>query len=223
MKVAIHQSQYHPWINYYRKIAQSDIFVFLDEVQFQKNGLQNRNKIKTNTGEKWITIPVKQSLNQKISTVESLGVRWKKKHCNSIKQNYKNSKIIFEDLYGNVYQNNVTNLSEINRNIIESTCKYFGIDFEFILQSELNPDGMKSDLIIDICNKLKCGTYISGPGALSYLDEDNFRRNNIEIIVLENKTIEYNQYHQEIGFIPDLSTLDFILSTKSLWQNHLKF
>ena len=87
----------------------------------------------------------------------------------------------------------------------------------------MNPDGMKSDLIIDICNKLKCGTYISGPGALSYLDEDNFRRNNIEIIVLENKTIEYNQYHQEIGFIPDLSTLDFILSTKSLWQNHLKF
>jgi len=223
MKVAIHQSQYHPWINYYTKIAQADIFVFLDEVQFQKNGLQNRNKIKTNTGEKWITIPVKQSLDQKISAVESLGVRWKKKHYNSIKQNYKNSKIIFEYLYGNVYQNNVTNLSEINRNIIESTCKYFGIDIEFILQSELNPDGMKSDLIIDICNKLKCGTYISGPGALSYLDEDNFRRNNIEIIVLENKTIEYNQYHQEIGFIPDLSTLDFILNTKSLWQNHLKF
>ena len=146
-----------------------------------------------------------------------------KKHYNSILQNYKKSKIIFEDLYGNVYQNNVTNMSEINRNIIESTCKYFGIDTKIILQSELNPEGMKSDLITDICNKLKCDTYISGPGALSYLDEDNFRRNNIEIIVLENKTIEYNQYHQEIGFIPDLSTLDFILSTKSLWQNHLKF
>ena len=114
-------------------------------------------------------------------------------------------------------------MSEINRNIIESTCNYFGIDTEIILQSELNPEGMKSDLITDICKKLKCDTYISGPGALSYLNEVDFRRNNIEIIVLENKTIEYNQYHKEIGFIPDLSTLDFILSTKSLWQNHLKF
>ena len=46
MKVAIHQPQYHPWINYYIKIAKADIFVFLDDVQFQKNGLQNRNKIK---------------------------------------------------------------------------------------------------------------------------------------------------------------------------------
>ena len=47
MKVAIHQPQYHPWINYYRKIARADIFVYLNDVQFQKNGLQNRNKIKT--------------------------------------------------------------------------------------------------------------------------------------------------------------------------------
>ena len=78
MKVAIHQSQYHPWINYYIKISKADYFVFLDDVQFQKNGLQNRNKIKTLTGEQWITIPIKQSLDQKISAVESLGNRWKK-------------------------------------------------------------------------------------------------------------------------------------------------
>jgi len=222
MKVAIHQSQYHPWINYYIKISKADYFVFLDDVQFQKNGLQNRNKIKTLTGEQWITIPIKQSLDQKISAVESQGNQWKKKHYNSITQNYKNSKSIFEELYGDMYQNNITNLSDINRNIIESTCKYFGIGTKIILQSELKPKGVKSDLIIDICQTLKCDTYISGPGAISYLNENDFHRNNIDIIVLENITLQYDQIHQKIGFIPDLSSLDFILSTKS-WQNHIKF
>jgi hypothetical protein len=222
MKVAIHQSQYHPWINYYIKISKADYFVFLDDVQFQKNGLQNRNKIKTLTGEQWITVPIKQSLDQKISAVESQGNRWKKKHFNSIIQNYKNSRSIFEELYGEMYLNNVTNLSEINRNIIESTCKYFEIGTNTILQSELKPKGTKSDLIIDICKKLKCDTYISGAGAISYLNKNDFHRNNIDIMFLENITLQYNQIHQEIGFIPDLSSLDFILSTKS-WQNYIKF
>ncbi len=223
MKVAIHQSQYHPWINYYIKIAKADIFIFLDEVQFQKNGLQNRNKIKTLSGEKWITIPVKQSISQKISEVQSQGVLWKKKHYNSITQNYKNSVLIFNDLYGEIYQNNVTNLSNINRSIIESTCKYFSIDSEIISQSELKTEGKKSDLIIDICKKLKCDTYISGPGAISYLEKENFKKNNIDIIVHENITLKYDQNHLDIGFIPNLSSLDFILSTKSLWHNHIKF
>lgn len=223
MKVAVHQSQYHPWINYYIKISKADYFVFLDDVQFQKNGLQNRNKIKTITGEQWITIPVKQSLEQKIYAVESQGNQWKKKHYNSITQNYKNSKSIFEELYGDMYQNNTTNLSDINRSIIQSTCKYFGIGTKIILQSELKPKGVKSDLIIDICQTLKCDTYISGPGAISYLDKDLFHINDIDLKVLDNITLEYNQNHQEIGFIPDLSTLDFILSTKSSWQNHIKF
>jgi len=223
MRVAIHQSQYHPWINYYIKISKADIFVFLDEVQFQKNGIQNRNKIKTSSGDKWITIPVKQTLGQKISVVESDGIYWKKKHYKSITQNYKNSELIFNDIYGEIYQNNVTNLSDINRNIIESTCKYFGIATEFISQSELKPEGKKSDLIIDICKKLKCDTYISGSGAESYLEKENFKRNNIDITVLDNITIKYNQNHRNVGFIPDLSSLDFILCTKSLWNNYIKF
>ena len=223
MKVAIHQSQYHPWINYYIKIAKADIFIFLDEVQFQKNGLQNRNKIKTFSGEKWITIPVKQSISQKISEVESQGILWKKKHYNSITQNYKNSVLMFNNLYGEIYQNNDTNLSNINRSIIESNCKFFGIDTEIITQSELKTEGKKSDLILDICKILKCDTYISGPGAISYLDKKNFESNNIDIIVLENISLKYNQNHQDIGFIPDLSALDFILNTNSLWKNYINF
>ena len=46
MIVSIHQPQYMPWLPYFSKIASCDTFVFLDDVQFQKNGIQNRNQLK---------------------------------------------------------------------------------------------------------------------------------------------------------------------------------
>ena len=223
MKIAIHQPQYHPWINYYRKIAKADIFVYLDNVQFQKNGLQNRNKIKTVSGESWITIPIKQSLVQKISAVETQGVKWKKKHFKTISQNYKSSAQLFRDLYANVYEDNVSQMSKINRRITDITCKYFNINTEMFLQSDLGICGTKSDLIIEICNHLNCSTYVSGPGALSYLEEDIFKENNISIEVMDNISLEYKQYFPEIDFVPDLSVLDFILCTKSSWNELIKF
>ena len=60
MRVSIHQPQYLPWFPYIQKIISSDLFIFLDSVDFQKNGLQNRNKILTSNGPAWLTVPVNQ-------------------------------------------------------------------------------------------------------------------------------------------------------------------
>src|SRR5256885_17176030 len=58
MKLAIHQPQYLPWLGYLAKWAAADAFVFLDTVQYEKNGWQNRNRIKTAAGPRWVTVPV---------------------------------------------------------------------------------------------------------------------------------------------------------------------
>ncbi|MBI3637246.1 MAG: WbqC family protein, partial [Candidatus Rokubacteria bacterium] len=47
MKVAIHQPHYLPWLGYLAKWAAADVFIVLDTVQYEKNGWQNRNRIKT--------------------------------------------------------------------------------------------------------------------------------------------------------------------------------
>ena len=62
MKVGIHQPHYLPWLPYFIKIAKCDIFIVLDNVDFQKNGLQNRNQIKTDKGYQWLTVPVEHKL-----------------------------------------------------------------------------------------------------------------------------------------------------------------
>ena len=64
MKVAIHQPHYLPWLGYLAKWAAADLFVFLDTVQYEKSGYQNRNRIKTRDGPRWLTVPVHAHLGQ---------------------------------------------------------------------------------------------------------------------------------------------------------------
>ena len=79
--VAIHQPNFLPWIGYFYKIVKSDIFVFLDNVQYTKNSFINRNKIKTSQGEMWLTVPVSFSFGQLIRKVRINNlVDWQKKH-----------------------------------------------------------------------------------------------------------------------------------------------
>ena len=97
MIVSIHQPQYMPWLPYFSKIASADTFVFLDKVQFQKNGLHNRNELKNSNGRFWLTIPVSANLGDKLNDVKISDQRWSKKHIKSIKINYgKSGYIDFE-------------------------------------------------------------------------------------------------------------------------------
>jgi hypothetical protein len=88
MIVTIHQPQYLTWLGFFNKCACSDILVLLDDVQFQKNGFQNRTKIKTDTGWQWLTVPVSYSHPAIISEVKTgLNSNWQKKQCKALIQN----------------------------------------------------------------------------------------------------------------------------------------
>ena len=67
VRVAIHQPHYLPWLGYLAKWAAADVFVFLDTVQYEKNGWQNRNRIKTAAGPRWLTVPVHARLGTPIA------------------------------------------------------------------------------------------------------------------------------------------------------------
>lgn len=51
MKIGIHQPNFVPWLPFFYKMQQSDVFVCMINCQFEKNGFQNR----FNIGEDWIT------------------------------------------------------------------------------------------------------------------------------------------------------------------------
>ena len=89
MKVAIHQPHYLPWLGYFAKWAAADLFVVLDTVQYEKNGWQNRNRIKTREGPRWLTVPVNARLGTAIHAVTvDTSQPWRARHFTLIENNY---------------------------------------------------------------------------------------------------------------------------------------
>jgi len=86
---AIHQPHYLPWLGYLAKWAAADVFVFLDTVQYEKNGWQNRNRIKTAAGPRWLTVPVHARLGTPLGLVTvDAGQPWGARHLRAIEHAY---------------------------------------------------------------------------------------------------------------------------------------
>ena len=212
--VAIHQPQYLPWVPYCDKSDQCDIFVYLDTVQFQKNGVQNRNQIKTAQGPIWLSVPAHASLNTAVKDVTIDGSRWVKKHIRSIEMNYSKARHI--DLFHGdlvpVLERGWTHLSDLNIAVTEWMFSALGIASKRIRASELDVTGSREDLLLNICKAVSATTYLSGQGAKSYMDPGSFKNQGVDIRFQEYRSQPYEQCHRGIDFVPDLSALDLILN-----------
>jgi hypothetical protein len=80
--IAVLQPNYIPWKGYFDIIEYVDEFVFLDDVQYKKRDLRNRNKIKTQHGTSWLAVPVisKNNFYPNINKTKIDGDLWKRKH-----------------------------------------------------------------------------------------------------------------------------------------------
>ena len=131
MRVAILQSNYIPWKGYFDIIGSVDAFVLYDDMQYTKNDWRNRNKIKTQNGLQWLSIPVRQeNLHQKINETKIIDAKWNINHYRSISQSYakaphfKAQKEWLEALYMNATSEYI---SGINRHFIDAICEKLGI------------------------------------------------------------------------------------------------
>ena len=93
MIVSIHQPAYLPWLGYFHKILRSDVFVFLDTVQLEKNGFANRNRVRTRSGVRWLTVPllIKGHMGRSIRGMQiNRAAGWQRKHLRTMEQAYRN-------------------------------------------------------------------------------------------------------------------------------------
>ena len=212
MIISIHLPQYLPWDNFFKKIKKSDCFIFLDNVEFQKNGLQNRNQIKTSNGPIWLTVPIKQKLGQKISDVEIDNSKdWKKKHWKTISENYNKSKHFdnFKGNFQNIFLSNWNNLSELNIKIILEILMILNIKTKIYKASDLKVKGKSTELLVNLCKKINSKTYMSGEGGKNYLELEKFKEAGIQVIFEKNINQKpYKQNHDNVGFVQNLSIID---------------
>ena len=212
LRVAAIQSSFIPWRGYFDFIANVDMFVFYDDVQYSKNGWRNRNKIKTPKGAEWLTVPVvRRSLAQLISEIRIRDdCTWRKKHHSAWSANYCAAPYFDEvmELLGDLEKPQERTISELNIHLTRRICDYLEIKTPMILSSDLSLRGIKTERLIDLLKKLNATTYLSGPSADAYLDKDLFRQNGIR---LEYKSYDYAPYPQLWGdFIGEVTVLDLI-------------
>jgi len=214
-KVCIHQPDFLPFLGFYQKLKRSDIYIALDHVQFIKRGWQNRDRIKSQNGEIWLTVPVENKGNYKqllMDTKLDDSQQWREKHLNTIKSCYGKAphfKSYFEKIEA-IYRQPHGTLTKLNLSFIRFFLDIFKMDIPIKKSSEMNPDGAKNELLIDLCKKISAAKYITGTGATEYLDDAMFKANGIELEVVSFNPKPYPQLFGD--FIPNLSAVDFLFN-----------
>ncbi len=214
MKVAIHQPQYLPWVPYCDKADNCDLFVYLDNVQYQKNGMQNRNQIKTATGPTWLTVPVHAALTKTIAETGIADPRWQKKHVRSIEMNYSRAPHLdwFAKELKPILEREWLTLADLNISVTDWIFDRLGVTCKRVRASELGATGSADELVVNICKAVGATIYISGQGARDYQDENKFKSCGIELQYQEYHNQPYSQCFPDTGFVADLSALDLILN-----------
>jgi hypothetical protein len=216
MIAAIHQPNYLPWLGYFYKICRCDVFVLLDNVQYSKNNIINRNKIKTPQGPIWLTVGVltKDRHGQLINEVAiNNGVPWNKTHYKSLAQNY--SKAAYFEKYSpyfeRIYESQWLNLADLNETLIRTICQLLGFEHvRFTRASELAASGTETEHLIGICKAVGANTYLSGFGGKKYMDEDSFEKEGIKLEYYDFKHPAYRQLWGD--FTPNLSIVDLLFN-----------
>lgn len=208
------QPGYLPWLGFFDQLMRADVFVFYDDVQYDKNGWRNRNRIKSPSGPHWLTVPVRvASLEQRIAETEIDNRQaWARKHVGSVRQFYARAPFVrrylpeLEELLARRWER----LVELDVAVVELMCGWLGVRRQLVRSSELRIEGERSERLLHLCERFGARRYLSGNAAQSYLDTALFARHGVEVVWQNYQHPVYPQQHGE--FVPFLSTLDLLLN-----------
>lgn len=221
--VTIHQPEHLSYLGFFHKVSMADTLVLLDNVQFEKNYFQNRNRIYTNTGVQYITVPVVNSYGNNINQTEIAKEfinSIKRKNVRAIEMAY--SKTPYWKVYGNdfldVYNKDEVTISDYNENLLKFVLNSLNIEVDIVKASELSVSGAKTELLLDICHKVGADKYISGKSGLDYLDKDKFD------VQLEFQNFIHPIYTQwgKDRFEPYMSVIDALFNVGDNIMNIIK-
>lgn len=214
--VAIHQPNFIPWLGYFHKIAHSDVFVFLDDVEYTKNSFINRNRIKTPRGAQWLTIPVVYSGRSKQKICETQIFNPKKsikKILSMLEMNYKKAQYFQEYFhpFKNIISKEFETLAELNIEINKWICDILNLNTEVQISSDLSIEtDDATERLISICEYFNASSYLSGFGGSNYQEKEQFAAVKIELITSSFIQKEYDQLWGD--YIPNLSVIDALFN-----------
>lgn len=216
MKIGILQPGYLPWLGFFEQMYRSNIFVIYDDVQYDKHGWRNRNRIKTANGIQWLTVPVHVSLKEPLLIKEvriDNRQNWAKKHLLSIRQNYAKAPFLKEyiNIFEEAYSKEWEYLVDVAMYFITKLAECLHMkDKEIIMSSTLHVKGDRIERLINICKIFNADTFYEGAVGKNYIDEGYFNRHGIKV---EYQDYKHPVYKQLYGvFVPYLSAIDLLFN-----------
>jgi hypothetical protein len=216
MRIVILQPSYLPWRGYFHQLFRSDVFVFYDDVQYDKNGWRNRNRIRTSIGWQWITVPIltKGRFGQAINEVRiNNSERWREKHWRAIQQAYQRAPFFQEyaPFFKHVYTREREMLADLDIHLTIEIAKLLGVQrTRFVRSSDLGIKGDRVGRILNICKHFGAKEYLVGPSAQAYMMDELFTREGIRVEYQQYDYPSYPQVYQP--FVPQLSIIDLLFN-----------
>lgn len=181
-----------------------------------KKQWHNRNKIRTEYGSKWLTVPVHAIFGENINTVQiDSSKNWILEHENAISSSYESSNFFHQYFpqITSIFSKHHSKLIDLNIDLIILMCKILEIKTKIIRSSELEIHSSGSRRILDICKKLDADEYLSGIMGRNYLVLEDFIQNKIQVIFQDYVHPTYRQAYTP--FLPNMGILDLVLNEGS--------
>lgn len=210
------QPTYLPYLGYFHLIAEVDVFVFLDDVQFARRSWQSRNRILGAGGEIMLTVPVKKhDRDTPVCGIEIADDQpWREKHLASIRHAYAGRPGAAEGLafLEDLLRRHVDGkLADLNIDIVQAAAAELGLGATFVRASSLGAGGKRSDHLLELCRAVGAESYLSPAGSADYMEQDDvFRAAGFPARFQAFVQVDYPQRRKD--FVPYMSFVDALMN-----------
>lgn len=223
MRAVILQPGYLPWLGAFDQLTQADVYVFLDDVVFQRGGVgrdsgwDNRNQIKTTNGTAWLTVPCEKTHGPTKPLLKDVqiasGDDWFLRHSRTIQEAYKEAPFVGDALML-LERSTGSKLVDLNIHLFRRIAEYLGLvghhEPEYVRSSLLgiSSDKRGTERVLNICNAVGADEHLNGPAALSYVKPELYEEAGVELVIHDYLHPVYQQQHGE--FVSHMSIIDLI-------------
>lgn len=221
MIVAAHQPHYLPWLGYLAKVAAADLFVIMDDLQYEPQNFQNRNRLKLNHGPQWVVVPLERGpqeeriSDKRIVNRGSPKEHWQRKTWHTLRIHYGSAPFwkLYEPEIEEIYTRPWDHLIDLQLQILRLHLRWFEIYTPVLRASSLALRGQKTDRLESLCLAVGADVYLSGGGgSRRYLDIEQLARSGVRVTWQTFTHPVYPQRYPSLGFKPNLAALDLLFN-----------
>jgi hypothetical protein len=220
MKIGIMQPYTFPYIGYFQLINYVDKWVIFDDTQYISKGWINRNRIlHPDVKKEWqyFTVPLKKhSRESRIKDIEiNHNIKWRNEFLGKLSSYKKKAPFYVEtiEFIEHCVNFNCSSLSEWVIYVLENTCNYLKIPFNYSIFSkmEINTKNIEhaGQWALEIADAMNADEYVNPQGGYTIFQENEFLAKNIELRFLKSNLIPYIQ--RRGYFVPGLSIVDVMM------------